>query len=380
MSDNYKINFENILYQTLNQEASLFLNKKILSHLGLELTCFLSFLIDKGKYHKANQELTSEGYFYATDMDIYLFTTIPRNKLPKLKAAGIKNDLFKIKKEGNPVRTYYKLNFEKILSLLSTETSVLELAYERAFQDNEEVLKKELSESSLIKLSYKDLRLLCKKLNIPYSGKDLKSDLIKNILQHQNKDTLESNESKWTEKPSQKITKEKQQIKKIKNSEVDFFENLFEEFGIVYTNSNRESVTNLLKKLSIHEVESYLRETFDNLTKSKDIKNIGAVFSSLIKKGLRQVNSQEITKKELITKNTDEDKQQADEFIKKLFSDEKNKVEDEAITKEQEQEILDLMKTDKNINFTLITQMKSIAPTIFYNTLKNYKKNNAISS
>ena len=44
------INYENLLYSTLSQEANLFVNKKILAQVGLNLAAFISFLIDKGKY------------------------------------------------------------------------------------------------------------------------------------------------------------------------------------------------------------------------------------------------------------------------------------------------------------------------------------------
>lgn len=72
--------------------------------------------------------------------------------------------------------------------------------------------------------------------------------------------------------------------------ELDFFENLFKEFGINFTKTNRLSVERLRKTLSLKDVESYLRETYKAITENKDVKNIAALFSSKISKGERQIN------------------------------------------------------------------------------------------
>ena len=194
------INYENLLYSTLSQEANLFVNKKILAQVGLNLAAFISFLIDKGRYHKSNDELTEDGYFFATNEDIHLFTGIPRTSITKLKKQGQELGLFSTKKLENSFKsaTHYKLNFEKILTILSVDKSVLELAYERALPENENKIEN-FSESTLIKFSCRELRLVCKKSEIPYSGKDNKMDLINKILDK----TLENKGlNKWTEKPS----------------------------------------------------------------------------------------------------------------------------------------------------------------------------------
>ena len=78
------------------------------------------------------------------------------------------------------------------------DKSVLELAYERALPENENKIEN-FSESTLIKFSCRELRLVCKKSEIPYSGKDNKMDLINKILDK----TLENKGlNKWTEKAS----------------------------------------------------------------------------------------------------------------------------------------------------------------------------------
>lgn len=172
-----EINYENLVYNTLSQEANLFINKKILSVLGPDLACFLAFLIDQSYTHRHNGDLYNE-MFYASDMDIYLYTFIPRGRIPKIKNLGVEKNLYSIEKIGVPTRTYYKLNFKEILSIVAGNESPLELAYKRVFDFD----PLQLTEETVKKLSFRDLRLLCKKLKVKYSGKDKKSDLTEKIL------------------------------------------------------------------------------------------------------------------------------------------------------------------------------------------------------
>lgn len=178
------INYENILYETLSQEANLFVNKKLLAQLESDLALFISFLIDKGRYHKFNNGLTEDGFFYATNEDIYLFTRIPRKRIVKLKKQGSELQLFFIKKSMNSFNgaTYYKLNFEKILEIISTDKTAIELAYETSIPIDNEI---GYSEETIMKLSYRDLKLVCKKLKIPYKGSDTKTKLIEKIIENQ---------------------------------------------------------------------------------------------------------------------------------------------------------------------------------------------------
>ncbi len=194
-----KLNMKNILFSTLSQEAHLSINKKLLAQVGLELATFIAFLIDKARYHDSNEQLTEDEFFYATDSDIFLFTGLKKTTLAKIKKIGIEKELFFMKKEGIPQKTYYKLNYEMILAFLSVDLSTLELAYNRAFNINTNVddenkeMVDNLSEEIIYKLSYRDLRLLCKKLKIPYSGNDKKNDLINKILENKGF-------SQWAEK------------------------------------------------------------------------------------------------------------------------------------------------------------------------------------
>ncbi|MFR3298891.1 MAG: hypothetical protein ACLTQH_03380, partial [Fusobacterium sp.] len=348
------INYENLLYNTLSQEANLFVNKKILAQVGLNLAAFVSFLIDKGRYHKANDELTKDGYFFATNEDIHLFTGIPRTSITKLKKQGQELGLFSTKKLENSFKsaTHYKLNFEKILTILSVDKSVLELAYERALPEENKI--EEFSESTLITFSCRELRLICKKSEIPYSGKDNKMDLINKIL----KENLKNKElNKWTEKSStneqekhplqvdgktvhqwtEKLSiggqenchkknqnqKKQNQKNQIIDDSLKIFENLFNEFEITFTKTNQTSVLKLLRTMKEKDVIQYLKETYENIKSNSEVKSIGALFSKKIAKGERQINSIPKAIKEVTETKTD--------IIKNIEKEERKSIEEETI-------------------------------------------------
>lgn len=393
------INYENLLYNTLSQEANLFVNKKILAQVGLNLAAFVSFLIDKGRYHKANDELTKDGYFFATNEDIHLFTGISRTSITKLKKQGQELGLFSTKKLENSFKsaTHYKLNFEKILTILSVDKSVLELAYERALPEKNKI--EEFSESTLITFSCRELRLICKKSEIPYSGKDNKMDLINKIL----KENLENKElNKWTEKSStneqekhplqvdgktvhqwtEKLSiggqenchkknqnqKKQNQKNQIIDDSLKIFENLFNEFEITFTKTNQTSVLKLLRTMKEKDVIQYLKETYENIKETPNVKSIARLFSSKIAKGERQINSTPESIKEVTETKTD--------IIKNIEKEERKSIEEETIIElspEEEKELLEKAKKDPTANVKFIINMKSLNKVIYYNTLLTFK-------
>lgn len=388
------INYENILYDTLSQEANLFVNKKLLAKLESDLALFISFLIDKGRYHKLNNGLTEDGYFYATNEDIYLFTRIPRKRIVKLKKQGAEQELFFIKKSSNSFNgaTYYRLNFEKILEIISSDKTAMELAYETSIPTNEEV---GYSEETIMKLSYRDLKLVCKKLKIPYRGTDRKITLIEKILENQGLNKLTpkvptsgqekcqlvdtESANRLTPKVPQKKSKEKNQIEKNQiDNDVDYFKKLFKEINITFTKTNKTSVERLLKTMKVKDVELYLKETYEAIKETPGVKSIARLFSSKIAKGERQVLSpkqkQEIipsikeksTEYKLVNNNIPDnsDDNILDKFYK-LSEYEQLKIEEKAL----------LMCCDeKNVKEEILLDMKKASKTIYYSTLKKYIK------
>lgn len=73
------------------------------------------------------------------------------------------------------------------------------------------------------------------------------------------------------------------------HEEHEFFENIFKTLDIKFTATNQKSIAKLLKKQTKEEIKIYLMETFENLKKNPDIKNISGAFTTKISKGERQL-------------------------------------------------------------------------------------------
>ena len=171
---------------------------------------------------------------------------------------------------------------------------------------------------------------------------------VQNIKEYISKDkdlaeTKEGSVGSDTKVVSVAILNKEQVIKNNKKNhgiddELDFFENLFKEFGINFTKTNKNSVLKLRKHLSLKDTENYLRETYRAIKENKDVKNIAALFSAKIAKEERQINSK--TNKENITennniekstkeKNDDIEKKDYMEIFEKLDTYDKLKIEEE---------------------------------------------------
>lgn len=322
--NNNNINWDIIFINTLSQDANLFINKKILAKYGCDLALFISFITNQYNYFLTTNQLTENKMFFATDDDIFLFTNMPRTRITTIKKKAQELNLISIKKFGQPLKTYYKVNFELLVSILSTKESIKDLAYNRALSEDE------LTEEYIRSLTYRELRLLCKKLNISYTKLSTKEDYINKILDEKhlksqkNKDVSPCAENLHTEEKNlvcgetahgcaENLTTGVQEIctkyninqaninsTKTKNhdDELDFFEKLFKEFKINFTKTNKTSVERLRKKLSLKETELYLRETYQAILENKTTKSIPALFSSKISKGERQINSPKTIKKD----------------------------------------------------------------------------------
>ena len=71
-------------------------------------------------------------------MDIALYTTFNNSQIARVKKSGVEKELFKISLEDSRTKSYYYLNFDKILEMIGTEKSNMELAYKSRF-DSEKI-------------------------------------------------------------------------------------------------------------------------------------------------------------------------------------------------------------------------------------------------
>ena len=162
------------------------------------------------------------------------------------------------------------------------------------------------------------------------------------------------------------------------DDELDFFENLFKEFGINFTKTNKDSVLRIRKHLSLQDTENYLRETYIAIKENKDVKNIAALFSTKIAKEERQINSKKnkeytekndtIEKSIEIEKNNNTERSTEIDYMaiyENLDIYDKLKIEEEAIN---------LLVQEQQIEETFILKTKEAQPTIYNGMMKSYLK------
>lgn len=290
----------NIIYsELLSQTSYLRLSKRLIAVFGLEMAVFLSFLIDKYEYYR-NNDLLEENSFYATNDDILVFTGLKANKIQSLKEAGERLELFYIEKKGNPKKSYYFINFNKINEVFLENKSIEDLSYKRIF--NEELDVKNLNYDFLKNLSKKELRILCKKEKITYVGKNLKEDLINKILEKvEVKIKKEANKKVEKAVPNffghkysknlgtsvQKILNKQEQNKKTNKEKqkqhlLDEFKEIFKEFKINFTKKNQNSILNLLNVLTVTELKENLYKAFEIIKNDEKIINKAAFFTEIL--------------------------------------------------------------------------------------------------
>ena len=428
------------IYDLLTQDSYFILNRKLNSYCGLVLGAFIVFLLDKEKYHKYNRELTQDGYFYATDMDIMLMTGLTSSQVSKLKSTAVKKELVSIKKEGIPLKTYYKLNLQKINEIISLNKTAMELSYERIIFENKEQedisTLLNVSETTLSNLTFKDLRFICKKFKISYSGKNTKLEIIEKILEekeeilqggtpaqgiipvnpksetssvqdlknitfknlrimckelgitYSGRDTKDVLINKIAEFKGflEEEPEEEALVPELVYDEKDF-ESLFKEFDISYTYKNQQAVKKLREKMSDNDVILYLKETYENIKATPEVKNIAALFSSKIAKGERQVISKASPKE----KKSEEKKLEAKKNIKTISQASIKEVKNDIFTPNEnddnlmneyenysfeekeriEKEAIELCASSQKISLTFLHEMKK-NPILFSSTIRPY--------
>ena len=425
------------IYDLLTQDSYFILNRKLNSYCGLVLGAFIVFLLDKEKYHKYNGELTQDGYLYATDMDIMLMTGLTSSQVSKLKNTAVEKELIFIKREGIPLKTYYKINLQKINDIMNLNKSAMELSYERIIFENKEqedisnLLN--VSEATLSNLTFKDLRFICKKFKVSYSGKNTKLEIVEKILEGKEKllqgKTPTQNVIPVNPKSEVSSVQDLKNItfknlrimcKKLNisysgkdtkdvliNKIADFkgflkeepkeedaivpeiifnekdFEELFKEFDISYTYKNQLAVKKLRKKMSDNDVYLYLKETYENIKATPEVKNIGALFSSKIAKGERQIISKSTSKEKKTEEKKSEDKKTYKNLIKEVINDifTPNNSDDKLMEKYEkysteekekiEKEAMALCASSQNISLDFLKTMKK-NPLLFSSTLKPF--------
>ena len=354
-----KLDSKNLVLNLLGTDANIQINKKILLTLKLEEAFFLSYLIDQYKYFEREGKLREDGSFYTSNMDIALYTTFNNSQIARVKKAGLEKGLFKILLEDSRTKSYYYLNFDKILEMIGTEKSNMELAYKSKFDS--EKIDLEISNlediENLKKFTFNELRFYCKENKIKYSGNDKKDNLIKKIIENKNPNLLEKshfstvNDISFTsEQKNRSLTKNgklengvsnisltvseksitnQEQINQEqntchvheKNKKDEKIESIFHELGINYTDTNETSCLLILNEFEGNKIllEKYLINIHNQLRKLTNIKNLPALFS----KKLKEIDYS------LINKMKKENKDNIERILEKQkkIKDEEKKIE-----------------------------------------------------
>lgn len=416
------------IYDLLTQDSFFILNRKLNSCIGLVLGAFLVFLLDKEKYHKYNNELTKDGYFYATDMDIMLMTGLTSSQVSKLKKEAEEKEFVAVKKEGIPLKTYYKVNLQKINDILNLNKSAIELSYQRITEEDIPNLLN-VSENILINLSFRDLRFICKKFRVKYYGTNTKQQMIENILEA--KEKIASGETETEDKQNKKVSNEILSIQDLRNLTfknlrsickennitytgqdtksilvnkiADFkgfiepetdeepikpeisstteteaidtdFKKIFESFDIAYTFKNQEAIKKLRKVMSDKDIKDYLIETYNNIKATPGVKNIGALFTAKIFKGERQILAVKKETKQAKNKETKEliktfdlETKENSEILMEKF---KNLPKEQKIILEEK--AINLCCEQEKITSSHLHKLKVTSRIIYENTLKPF--------
>ena len=405
-----KLDSKNLVLNLLGTDANIQINKKILLTLKLEEAFFLSYLIDQYKYFEREGKLREDGSFYTSNMDIALYTTFNNSQIARVKKSGVEKELFKISLEDSRTKSYYYLNFDKILEMIGTEKSNMELAYKSRFDS--EKIELEINNlddiENLKKFTFNELRFYCKENKIKYSGNDKKDNLIKKIIESKNPNLFEKvhfstvNDISFTsEQKNRSLTKNgkledgvsdisltvseksitnQEQINQEqntchvhgneKNKKDKEIEKIFHEFGINYTDTNETSCLLILNEFDGNKIllEKYLINIYKKLERLTNIKNLAALFS----KKLKEIDYS------LINKIKNESKDEAEKILKeqKKINDEKKIIEN---NNKMDKVINSFLKLDKEVQKNVVniaeqSYLKEV-PNINVDLLGIYKKN-----
>jgi hypothetical protein len=109
-----------IVKNTLSEKGYVQLNKRIIQEVGLTAAAVLAFLIDKHGYWEERNELQDDGSFYWIAEEIEERLSLSPHERREAIVILKKNNLLKVTLKGLPQRNFYLIEWDNILSVLST--------------------------------------------------------------------------------------------------------------------------------------------------------------------------------------------------------------------------------------------------------------------
>lgn len=298
------------------------LNKQIVKSLGIESAFLLTILIE------ASDGLSDdEGWFYQTIEKIGELTGIGRHKQDKIIKDLIELKILEQKNKGVPCKRYFKINYSMIENLVffSPQTSLSE---------NDKLdCKKETNwsaENSQTRLSEND---------------NNKEYIINNLNKELNHKEHKSYEHEFAN----------DDLKKIKQWFVDN--------GVDFSKKHETKVLELLKNNSLGFILKTFQDQLDILKNKSDVKNVAAVFSTHLFKGITEVNTKEIEKREAEQEKikNEERKEYTDndkviEVFKNLPAEQQLEIENEVIEKMNNPMLKEIKRNTENVFYLMISK------------------------
>lgn len=121
------INTDELLFKMLDEEDKFIVNRKLLTKFGIELAFFISTLIERLINCKKANNISEDGEFTMTDVEIALYSGIEYKRIDKIRQKGIKEKLFTVRKTIEKDEIYYKLNEEKIVKIILDKKEKIKL-------------------------------------------------------------------------------------------------------------------------------------------------------------------------------------------------------------------------------------------------------------
>lgn len=112
--------YKESLIELLRADGSITVNKNMSNVLGLETTVLYSELLSKYRYFKKHNQLSDDGYFFSTVIDLEYSTSLSKKKQLKCIKTLQSIGLVEVDLRGLPAKRYFKINLDdKTLNNLS---------------------------------------------------------------------------------------------------------------------------------------------------------------------------------------------------------------------------------------------------------------------
>lgn len=145
------------LLKQLANSNYISVNKTLIKTVGLEEAILLGELCSEYDYWEEHNQLTDDGYFYATIEKIENNTTLSEYQQRKAVNTLKSLDILETKLKGLPATRYFKINENMLFSFLQTSSEKTKELDTKKLNSSNNINNKNRNKKSLIDKSIKDL-------------------------------------------------------------------------------------------------------------------------------------------------------------------------------------------------------------------------------